>query len=179
MSHEITLVDRRPKPLAVVGIETTSSHAKTRIAPAVIDNVGRSVFKIALHTAEDMPPGRHEEQLVIYTNDSLYREIRVPFVVIKEATRRIRAMPSEVTLNAPRMVRLRDDQNQPIHIESLAADHPAISSQWAPGPENQATIKLALDSAQTPGSGGTASVRVQISSPVREMLVIPVRWEGN
>ena len=42
-------------------------------------------------------------------------------------------------------------------------------------PDHQATVKMKLNAKQTGGPAGT-TVRVQISSPVREVVTIAVRW---
>ena len=62
-------------------------------------------------------------------------------------------------------------------IESVKSDHSRVVCTWAAGPDNQATVKLVL-AARQPGDDSTkATVRVQLSSPVREVLTIPAEWD--
>jgi hypothetical protein len=74
----------------------------------------------------------------------------------------------------PRLVRLRDTQDQAVVVESVTVDVPGIVCSWAAGPDNQATLKLQPDRARLGDDPVRASVRVQLSQPVREVLTIPV-----
>ena len=76
----------------------------------------------------------------------------------------------------PRLVRLRDTQDQPIAIEGVTADDAAVSCSWAAGPDNQATLKLQVDRARLRNPTLHTQIRVQVISPVREILTIPVEF---
>jgi hypothetical protein len=96
--------------------------------------------------------------------------------VIKRDGNSCVATPSEVELSAgPRLVRLADHQGRGVVVESVQSDDPAVACPWAPGPENQATLKMELDRSRWNGEGLDTQVRVQMSRPVREILTIRVR----
>jgi hypothetical protein len=102
--------------------------------------------------------------------------LKVSVTVVKRAAGICTATPSQVSLSdVPRLVRLADQQNRPVVVEGVTAGDPAVSCHWAPGPENQATLKLQVDRTQWNGTALDTEVRVQIGSPVREVVTIPVR----
>src|SRR5205807_1418051 len=125
------------------------------------DNKDRLVCKIAVEPAPDCPEGRHEEAVVLYTSDPEYRDLTVPVTIVKRSRQRLSAAPREVTLTAApgqplpaRIVQLRDPRDQPVLIETVTADDPAITCRWAPGPGNAATLRIRVDHAaseQRPG----------------------------
>jgi hypothetical protein len=81
--HELLLTDLRKVPLTVVSVESSSSKVYARAGPLVKSDLGYFVCKIAVEIAGDLPPGRHDETLVIHTSDPLYRELHIPVAVIK------------------------------------------------------------------------------------------------
>ena len=117
----------------------------------------------------------------IFTNDPSYSELRVSVTIVKRARPRIVATPSELTLTAPpgqpvpsRIVLIRDSKDEPVIVERVVADDPAIICKWAQGPNNQATVKISVK--ESPGAEPLKSaVHVHISKPVSEVLTIPVR----
>jgi len=179
VEHSITLTDLRDQPLKILALETTSPHLRAVAAPLAKNAAGHFTSKIAVHTGSDLPAGRHEEMLIIHTNDAGYPEFKIPVTIVKQAASRIMATPSEVILNGLRMVRLRDQQDQAVVIESVSADVPAVVCSWASGPDNQATLRIQLDATKVRAGETSATVRVQVSSPVREMITIGVRWESD
>jgi hypothetical protein len=174
--HEVTLTDLRPQPLSIERVMTTSPDLRAQAAPFVKDAFGHWTSRIRVETGEGpTAPGQQDEALTIYTSDPLYRELRIPITIIQRVHQRVVATPAEVTLSmGPRLVRLRDTQDQPVVIESAIPDDGVISCSWAAGPDNQATLKLQADRAKL-GDGPLRTVlRVQLSQPVREVLTIPV-----
>ena len=169
------MTDLRVAPLKIVGVESTSAQVQVEAGPFAKDASGNFTSKVTVQASGELEPGRHEEFLVIHTTDPLYSEFKIPVTVVKQVSRRITALPAEVTLHSSGLVRLRDQQDQPVVVECVTSDHPNVICQWAPGPEHQATIKLKLQAKQSGGPAAT-TVRVQISSPVREVVTIAVRW---
>jgi hypothetical protein len=181
VSHEVLLTDVRPRGLTVSEVRTTSPHVKGRVTGQFQDAQGHWVRKIALEVGADYPEGRHNEVLDILTDDPAYRDLRVPLTVVKRSRQRVAAEPGAVTLFAPaghevpsRIVRVRDSEDQPVIIEQIGADDPAITCRWAQGPNNLATIRVMVDRARLKGGSLQSQIHVQISDPVRETLTIPV-----
>jgi hypothetical protein len=176
LTHEITLTDLRPRPLAITRLESTSAWLTADARPLIRDTFNNATSKIRIAVASSCPPGRHDELIVIHTDDAIYRELKVAVTVVKREGNSYVTTPSEVELSAgPRLVRLADRQGRVVVVESVQSDDPAIAYRWAPGPENQATLKMELDRSRWNGEGLDTLVRVQMSSPVREVVTIRVR----
>jgi hypothetical protein len=177
----LLLSDLRPKPLAILDVRASSGKLLPRVGEPTRDAKGHTNWRIRLAVADDYPDGRYEEMLDVYTDDPRYRDIRVPVTVIKRAQQRFAATPSEVVLVAPegqpfpsRMVLIRDDQGQPVHIDQVLCNDPAITGQWTQGPGAMATLRIRADRSLISGETFRSAVHVQIDQPVRETLTIPV-----
>jgi hypothetical protein len=175
VTHEVRLTDLRPQPLVIERVVATSPDLRVEAAPLQKDAFGHWTSRIRVQTAGELPVGRQDEVLTIYTSDPLYRELKIAVTLIRRGSPRILATPSEITLaSAPRLVRLRDAQDQAVTIERVTADDPAVICSWAPGPENQATIKLQAAPTLLPGGTLHTQIHVEVKTPVRENLTIPV-----
>jgi hypothetical protein len=179
--HEIVLTDSRDKPLEIVDVCASSGKLRPRIGEAIRDTQGHTTRSISLAVAVDYPDGRHGETLHIYTNDPRYRDIRVPVTVMKHAQQRVVATPSQVELIAPagqpvpsRIVLVRDNQEQNIHIEQILANDPTVRCQWVQGPGAMATVKIRVDRTVAVGEMFRTAIEIRIDQPVRETLTIPV-----
>lgn len=173
--HELVLTDRRPKPLTLTGMAGSSSRLKPQLLEETRNEQGHTIRRIRLDVAADYPEGRHDEVVTLVTQDALYRELRVPVTVIKRTRPRVTATPAEVA-SPTQLIRLRDRQDQKVVVETITADDPAITCQWAAGPDTQATLKVRIDPSRLAKDIPNPILRVQISQPVREMLIIPVKF---
>src|SRR5262249_37754890 len=72
-----------------------------------------------------------------------------------------------------RIVLIRDAENQPVIIEQISADEPAISCRWAAGPETMATVRIMVDRSRLRDGRTKGTLTVQTSPPVRQALTIP------
>src|SRR5262249_26517921 len=110
----------------------------------------------------------------------------VAITVNKRSKQRLTPTPESVTLVAPagqplpsRIVLIRDAENQPVIIEQISADEPAISCRWAAGPETMATVRIMVDRSRLRDGRTKGTLTVQTSRPVRQALTIPVSWAGE
>ncbi len=180
-AHDIVLTDFRPKPLAITDISTSSVHVKARVAQESWDRQGHSQRKISLAVAEGYAEGRHDELLNIYTDDPEYPHLKVPVTIVKRSPQRLGATPGQVELAAPpgqpfasRIVLIRDSENQPVRIDQAVPDDPALVCKWAQGPNAVATLKIQVDRNQMRSDSLKTVVRVHITEPIQEELIIPV-----
>jgi hypothetical protein len=189
IEHEITVTDLRrdrlgdplDAALGIRGVETTSPHLKSRVVESARNGQGHRVHKLKLAVLESLPPGRHDDQVVIHTDDERYRELRVPVSVIKKAKQRYAASPTNVSVVASRLqpapsrqISIRDPQGQPVTIDRVLADHAAISCDWAREPQAPATVKIAVDSKKLAGTSNlTSQVKVYVKQQI-EPVIIPV-----
>jgi hypothetical protein len=179
--QELLLIDRRAQPFTITAVGASSPGLQPRLAEQGRDAQGHHIGKIRMAVADEYPAGRHEEIVSIYTDNPAYRELRVPVTVIKHGPQRVTALPGEVTLTTAagqpfpsRMVLLRDRDNQPVRIERILADDPALVCQWVPGPNNLASLRIRVERQQLTQNNLHSVIHVELSAPVRETLMIPV-----
>jgi Protein of unknown function (DUF1573) len=178
VSHELILTDTRPRPLAITRLLTSSGSLRASFEP--IDGQAGS-WRIHVSLADSMPEGRHHESLVIITSDDFYRELHIPITVIKQAVRRVSASPCTLAIAAadgqplptPTIV-LRDTLEEPVRIDSIAADSQALDCRWASGPGNSATIRVHVDRSRFAGDSLDSQITITLASPRSEPLVIPI-----
>jgi hypothetical protein len=181
VTQEVVLTDRRGQSLRITQVRASSPRLTARAGEPYRDDKNRLACKITVEPAADCPDGRHEEAVVLYTGDPEYRELTVPVTIVKRSRQRLSAAPREVTLTAApgqplpaRIVQLRDPQDQPVLIEAVTADDPAVTCRWAPGPGNAATLRIQVDRARLHGETFQSAVHVRTRSPQGESITIPV-----
>jgi hypothetical protein len=182
VAHELVLSDTRPQPLTATSVQVNLAGLKPSLTARGQEG-GRALQTIRLEVTADCPEGRHEEFLHILTDDPEYRDLKVPVIVVKRSRQRLAATPSQVTLTAPpgqpvpsRIVLVRDNDDQGVVIDKVEADDPAITCQWAPGPNAMATVKIRVDRARVRGSSLQAIVQVHVSKPQPDVLLIPISF---
>jgi hypothetical protein len=179
--HEVIVTDFRKKPLTITGVAGSSKGLEAQVVERSRDRKGHAVYRIRLVLAEDYPQGRHDDTLHIYSDDSIYADMKVPLTIIKRSPQHVAAVPDQVTLEAhdgqplpARMVLLRDNSGQQVVIDQVMVDDPAITCAWAQGPNNMVTLKVRVDRSQIQGNTLRSAVHVRILKPVAETLTIPV-----
>ncbi len=179
--HELVVTDTRPKAMAIREAHTSSAKLLAQVSEPTRESQGGTAWRIRLAVAEDYPDGRHDEFVDLHTDDSRYGEIRVPVTVVKRVPKRVAATPSDVVLIAPagqpfpsRLVLIRDEQGQAVHIDQVLSDDPAITAQWVPGPGAMATLRIRADRKLLSGVTVRSAVHIQIDQPVQETLTLSV-----
>ncbi len=176
---EIRLTDLRPQPLSLLAMDTSAPALQVALDGEEQDGSGRLVRKITLQVKDDFPEGSHDVTLRLYTNDPSYREIKVPVTIVKRARPRLSATPSRVDLTTGprssqvRFILIRDRENKDVEVETVMADDPAISCQWAKGPGVMTTVKIKCDQ-NIQENDRQSIVRVQVVKPIRQSVLIPV-----
>ena len=175
--QQVTVTDLRSPPLTIKDVHFTSPLVQAR--PAGTD---KGVSRIILQTAANIPPGRHDEMLSIYTSDPLYSPLRIPVTLIGQTRKAIHVTPDQVSQRTAMgqaipstLIRLRPAGQEAVAIQAVTADDPAITCTWAQGPFNEATLKIQIHAAKLGDRDLNSAVRVQVGEPVNEILVIPVR----
>src|SRR5207249_11297012 len=135
--HELVLSDSRTRPLAIQDVRASSGQLLPQVGEPTQDAKGHTTWKIHLAVADDYPDGRHEEILNVSTDDPRYRDLRIPVTILKRAPQRFAATPSDVVLVGAagqpfpsRLILIRDEQGQRVHIDQVLSDDPAITAQW-------------------------------------------------
>jgi hypothetical protein len=186
VEHDISVTDKRPHPLAIRAVRSSSDRLTARLTKEGRDPLGRRTWTIHIALANDFPTGRHEETVTICTGDTEYSDLRVPITIIKNARLRLAALPNQVSLTADpgaplpaQLVRLRDRDNQEVIIDRIDTDSFAITCRWAPGPDTMATLKIMVDRQLVKNGTLQSAVHVHVSKPVQETVTIPVLVSGN
>lgn len=180
ISSVVTLRDRRDRPLEIKNATTTSRHVQLTVDPAEQGDDGVRVQRVHLHIQSDCPVGRHDEMLSLFTTDDDYRELRLPFTIVKHGKQRVSAAPASVAVqSAPglappsRIVLLRGPEGQEVDVERIESDHPAVRCTWAKGPGTMTTLKVSFDPARLSGASLNGLVRVLLRGNT-ETISIPV-----
>jgi hypothetical protein len=180
-SHEITLTDLRERPLSVTEVHTSSPHLMGEVRRTAADGVGHRAITVGLSLGAGCPAGRHEETVVMRTDDPQYPELTMPVTVVKRAKQAVTASPASVSLAAPaggavpsRIVLLRPSGGEAVAVERVEADHPAVVCTWASGPDHCATLRVTIDRAKLPADGLHATIHVHISKPAPATVDVPV-----
>jgi hypothetical protein len=63
---------------------------------------------------------------------------------------------------------------QPVEVEKVETDHPALTCTAVPGPGSQVTVKIAIDRTRVSGHVLQSSIRVHVGKPSAEILTVPV-----
>jgi hypothetical protein len=180
VSREITLSDRRPHPLTVVKVETTSPQVRARIDEPSRGADGRWKCVVHLETPADLADGRHEESLHLYTSDPEYPELKMPFTVVKRSRQRVSATPAAVELTADgspsRLVLLRGGDDDMVEIEGVDVDDAALRCEWSPGSRPTGALRVRVDPAKLTAESLKAMVHIRLSKPVAQTVDVPVTW---
>jgi hypothetical protein len=182
LEHTLVVTDIRAKPLKITEVCASAPYLKSSLGKPSQDNKGRWTCSVTLEVGADCPEGRHEERIDIMTSDPDYADLRVPVVVVKQAKQRITATPNPVDLSvstgqpAPsRLIVIRDHDEQPIVIDRVDADDPALSCTWSEGPNMPGAVRVRIDPKNLGASGLQSAIHIHISKPVETTLTVPVR----
>jgi hypothetical protein len=178
----LSVIDRRGKPLTVTGVRLGLKDVRAEVKPAA-DAGGQRTQKIELTVADACPAGQYIDEVSIDTDDPEYRELRIPFRVVKKAPATgVQVAPGSVTLRfakgqatASSLVRLKDADDREVAVEKVESDHPAVRCKWAAGPGTMATLRVTVD-LEMARAAGVAVVTVTVGGPKPETLHIPVSW---
>jgi hypothetical protein len=179
-AQELTITDRRDKPLTVLRAAGSSPHLTAEIGPPTAGESGMRVQKARIKLAADAPQGHRDAAVVLLTDDADYPEFRIPVRVLKRAAGGVQATPDSVAVRlaagpseVSTLVQLRGADGKPIAIESATCDNPAVAVKWSPGANRVAALRITVTAA-TPGQ---CLVRVRFTEPAGEEVVIPVSWK--
>jgi hypothetical protein len=178
--QEIRLTDTRPQPLKVLKVQATAPYMKVVLGNQSRDQHGHWITPIDVQIDEP-PAGRNEARIDIYTADAEYGHLQVPVVVTRPPPQRYSALPQEVHIAGPaggtfpsRLVVISDARDEPVTIDSIKTDNPAIKCRWARGPGNFATMKIQVDPDQFASRQLDSTITVEIAGTPREIVTIPV-----
>src|SRR5262249_19414195 len=169
--------------LLILDVSTSSDHLTASCALNESDRrgpPGEAVIcwgtGIVVRVSPACPEGQFTETVTITTSDPNYPEIKVPVTIVHTRKRRVSALPSRLTRVAggSGLVQLRGADGQPVQVEAIESGLPALTTRWAAGPGDLATVRVGLDRAKWRGEALTGEVRVRLREPAGGGVVIPV-----
>jgi uncharacterized protein DUF1573 len=179
LAHEITLTDRRAKPMEVTRVETTSSCISATLDPAWQSTPEGWVRKVRVMLTQDCSTGKHEEAVQILSNDPDYREMRIPITVVRTDKKRFEVAPGQLTLDfkagnqeTNATVLIRDYESQSVEIEQVECEDPALSAQPTTGVRQTASVRVIINPGQTPARWST--LRIYLKQPVAHTVTVPI-----
>jgi hypothetical protein len=179
LAHEIAITDRRAKPMQLTRVETTSPCISATLDPEWQSTPEGWVRKVRIMLTQDCPTGKHEEAVQILSDDPDYREMRIPVTAVRTDKKRFEVSPGQLTLDfkagspdCSAMVLIRDYEGQPVEIEQVEPDDPALTGTFAAGARPTAYVRLSVTAGQTPARWST--LRVYLKQPVEQTVTVPV-----
>jgi len=181
--HQLTLTENRPLPLNILVVQTSHPELHVQVQPVKQLGPNQWTRTIQVEVAESFPEGKHDVLVQLFSDDSEYRELKIPIGVVKRSRKHIQVTPqtvsfvgSDAQMIPARIVLLNGADDQAVEVSKVDTGNPAIQCRWATGPGTMTTLKIQFDPGkmQTPAFQGT--VRVSLSKPEGEQVSIPVSW---
>jgi hypothetical protein len=162
----IALVDSRKVPFAIKKLVSSSPFVTAK-------HTGTGgKFTIDVTVDEKLAVGTHDETVMVFTDDALYGELRIPVRIVKRAKNAVSAYPESLELEDGRgIVQFRRADGQPVKIESATCAMAGVTVTASSGRGPVATVKVIAA-----GSGGKADVTVTFAEPAGATRTIVVRW---
>lgn len=170
----ITILDKRATVLQPVKLERTSPYLNAEwIQPA--QATPQPQFALQVSVREDLPAGRHDHEVIIYTSDATYPVLRVPISIVKKPKARFVVSPYLVTLSptvsASRNVTIRDQHGEGVHIERMEAS-PGVQASLATQNAASVTLTVSLEKQLPREAPFDAEVRVFLKGQADPVKVL-------
>jgi len=174
--HTITITDHRPRTFTIRRISSVSPFVT-----ATILKHADSRHEIMVQVQDQLPEGEHDGSVSIWTDDAEYREIRIPVLILRQPNKQVVWTPDEVIFYlqsgqpSSQLVQIRSLTAEPVRIVNAVSDHPAVQVKFPQESRRMTAVRISVSPA-TVSTSGTALVRVELSKPRAETLLIPIRW---
>jgi hypothetical protein len=180
-TQTLVIMDRRPTPLTVVRVTTSSPHLTATAAAPTQAAAGGRQQTISIALAASAPTGHREETVVLQTDDPAYPEFRVPVRVLKRVAGGPVVTPESVavrlTAGTPEvsaLVQLRNPDGSPLRVLHVQSDSPEVTARWPETAAPVTAIRVTVASIRP----GEARLRVRLAELPGQEIVIPVTWTG-
>ncbi|MDW8243182.1 MAG: DUF1573 domain-containing protein [Thermogemmata sp.] len=176
-AHTITIRDQRSRPLTIRRVTSVSPFVTTRV-----ESTTPGHYRITVGIAEQTPEGEHDGSISLWTDDPAYTELRIPVFIWRRPARNVHLVPEEVTFHrvpgllSSQIVQLRLHGDGAIHIAEAQSDHPAIEVKYPEGKHRISAVRISIPAGAELPATGAALIRLRLTEPQCETVVIPVRW---
>jgi hypothetical protein len=180
--HTLVVTDIRSKPLKITEVQSSARFLIGHLGEPSRDDKGRWTCAVKVEIAADCPEGRHEERIDLITSDADYTDLRVPVIVVKRAKQRLSATPNPVVVSVPagqsapsRLIVIRDQDEQPVVIDRVEADHAALSCTWSEGANTPGAVRVRVDPKGLGTNSLQSAIHIYITKPIETTLTLPVQ----
>lgn len=177
-SQKLMVNDQRGKPLTVLKATSSSPFLTAEVGPRTAGN-GQAV---EVRLLPEAPVGHRDESVLLLTDDPEYPELRIPVRVLKRAAGTIRVAPESISVRlAPgqtelsTLVQLRAADGKTIEVSSAESDLPGVTAKYSARAGSVAVLRVTVTDSVSQLSG-SCKVRVKMSQPAGQEIVIPVAW---
>lgn len=80
-SQELVITDRRAQSLDVLGVRCGSDLAEVELLDSIRDEHGARQHRVKVTIAGNVPPGRTNDVVTVFTSDAAYPQLRVPLII--------------------------------------------------------------------------------------------------
>lgn len=169
LDHEITLIDHRSTPLAVTSWDAKMPGVRIEKIDA---KPGTTRLKLSVDGAQ-LPAGRHDHVLHLYTNDLAYAHLEVPVALVRVEKKRITWSPE-----TPELIVAPGQTKASVLLQIRGLDEPVttiagddgLACQWRTD-DGQTFLRVTLDRTQFTGRGVQSAVRIRAGN---ETTAIPL-----
>lgn len=179
--HHFAITDTRAKPLRILKAQCSSPLMEVGPAPTLAGSPARG--ELTLTIREGFPEGKHEERVTLITDDAEYPRLVIPVTVTRKPTARFTATPMALQFSREgsertpsKLITLRDALGQPLHIERLEADHPALTAEVVKQETGYAVVRVTVDRGKTAQAPDVVRLRVWLAEQPQPVS-IPVRLD--
>ncbi len=160
----ITILDKRTTPIKPIKLERTSPYLDIEwVKPDATQTAAQYALKVSVR--DDLPAGRHDHEVVVYTSDVTYPVLRIPITVVKKAKTRYVMSPYLVTMSKSisptKTVTLRDQHGQGVPVERVEAS-PGIVVTVVSQAAASVTYQVSLEQNLTRDTPFDAEVKVYL-----------------
>jgi hypothetical protein len=183
----VTIVNNRPQPLHIRGIETEGQHFTARIET---EKSGQ-VYKLAVSIPRDLAPGHYIGSVYINTDSTRYARIRIPINILVK--NEIYTFPLGVNFRTINLAQIDSDPSALVDlaewfmvkkragkfkIKSITSDLPALHITQTPeGESNSFRVDVVLSRNRLEQGRLAGNIHVAIDDPAVPELTVPVSGE--
>lgn len=180
VSQTLKVEDRRPKPLSVTKVQSTSPHITAEVKAATSGD-GKTLQEVVVSVKEELAAGSHAETVTLHTNDPACPVLEIPVRVHKRAADGVTVTPATASVrfataqaDASALVQLRGGGKN-VAIKGVECATPGVTVKFSEDAGPAATVRVLVNAAKA-GASGTAELTVTLSEPSGTTVVIPVVW---
>ena len=183
----ITIVNNRPRPLHIRGIETEGQHFTARIQT----EKSGEVYKLVVSIPRDLAPGHYTGSVYVNTDSTRYARIRVPINILVKSE--IYTFPLGVNFRSISLAQVDSDPSSlaylaewflvkkragKFRIRSITSDLPALDITRTPeGESNTFRVNVVLARDRLEPGRLDGKIRVLTDDPAVPEVTVPVSGE--